>query len=154
MRFMLKGNLERRNLVLSKWNKTRTSINKFFKLSNGQWFKIIFSYKSSVNIWYETIVVANSKRQCNDCVHKTRLSPKVTYTRLTGNRLGLEAFKIALHELLKFEKTVKNTQINIIGASERLNEIYKYLKRYDYIQYEYEYEKNKKPVSMMYKKIK
>lgn len=137
---------------MDNWNKTKYEFNKFFKLSNGQWLKIIFSRKTKINIWFETIVVANSKRQCNDCVRKTEHSPKVTYSHSTGKKLGLEAFRIALHSLLEFEKTVHDTQINIVGASDRLNNVYRYLSRYGYIQYEYI--KNDKPVTMMYKKIK
>ena len=140
---------ERRKL--NKWNITREGISKFFLLNNNQWLKIVFSYTSSSNIWFETIVVANSKRECNDCVNKTENSPKVIYGHSTGKKIGLEAFKIALDELLKFEKTVHNVQINIVGASDRLNRIYKYLNRYGYL--EYNYIKNKKPVTMMYKKI-
>jgi len=136
---------------LNKWNINRTEIDRFFKLSNNQWLKIIFSYTSSSNIWFETIVVANSKRQCNDCVRRTEFSPKVIYGHSTGRKLGLEAFRIALNELLKFEKTVHNTQINIVGASDKLNKVYTYLNRYGYSQYDYI--KNNKPVTMMYKKI-
>lgn len=133
------------------WNIRRKEINKFFHLTNKQWMKIIFSYESSKNIWLMTIVVANSKRQCNDCIRKTELSPKVFYGKSTGRKLGLEPFRIALRELLKFEKTVCDTQINIVGASNRLNNIYKYLKRYGYK--EYKYIKFGKETSLMYKHI-
>jgi hypothetical protein len=138
-------------IKLNKYNIRRSELDKFFKLSNGQWLKVIFSYKTQHNIWFETIVVADTKRKCNDCIRKTEFSPKVKYGRSTGNKLGLEAFKIALKELLAFEQTIHNTQINIVGASDRLNSIYKYLKRYGYE--EYQYEKNGKLVSLMFKKI-
>ena len=88
---------------MNKWNKRRSEIDKFFKLSNGQWLKIMFSYKSLHNIWFQTIVVGNSKRQCNDCIRKTEFSPKVYYGKSKGNKIGLEAFKIAKDELLNFE---------------------------------------------------
>jgi len=136
---------------MNKWNKTRTEVSKFFKLSNDQWLKIVFSFKSQHNIWFETIVVANTKRKCNDCINKTEFSPKVIYGHSTGNKIGLEAFRIALKELLEFEKTIHNTQINIVGASERLTGIYKYLKRYGYEEYEYPYKSRTR--QMMYKKI-
>ncbi len=136
---------------MSKWNKTRSEISKFFKLSNGQWLKVVFSYKSEYNIWFETIVVSNTKRRCNDCLCKTEFSPKVTYGHSTGNKIGIEAFRIALKELLKFEKNIHNTQINIVGASERLINIYKYLKRFDYIEHEYLYKG--KPKQILYKMI-
>lgn len=135
----------------------RNGISKFFKLSNGQWLKILFTCSKDIysntsnNIWFETIVVANTKRKCNDCINKTEYSPKVIYGHSTGDKLGLEALEIALHELLEFEKCIHNTQINIVGASNRLNNVYKYLKRYGYI--EYDYIKNNKQVSLMYKKI-
>lgn len=115
---------------MNKWNKTRTEINKFFKLKNGQWLKISFSYKSKINIWFMSIVVANSKRQCNDCIRKTKHSPKVTYGHITGNRCGIEPFIIALRELLEFEKKVYNCEISVVGASERLSNIYRRLTRY------------------------
>jgi len=134
-----------------KWNKTRKGKDHFFKLKNGQWMKITFYYKKQCNIWFETIVVGNCKRECNDCIRKTEHSPKVLYGRPTGKNTGTEPLRLALDELLKFEKTVHNTQINIVGASDRLNKIYKYLSRYGYIQFDYI--KNKKPVTMMYKKI-
>lgn len=131
---------------INKWNKTRTEINKIFKLSNNQWLKIMFSYKSDYKIWFASIVVADTKRKCNDCFCKTELSPKVTYGRSTGKKIGIEAFKIALRELLEFEKTIHNTQINIVGASERLINIYRYLKRYGYIEYEYPWENRTKKI--------
>jgi hypothetical protein len=137
---------------MNKWNKSRKEIDKFFKLSNSQWIKIIFSYNSFHKVWFETIVVADTKRKCNDCVRKTEFSPKVKYGQATGKRIGIEPFKIALKELLKFEKTIHNTQINIVAASDRLLNIYKYLKRYGYIEYEYLY--NGKPRKILYKKIK
>lgn len=136
---------------MSKWNKNRTEISKFFKLSNNQWMKVIFSYKSQHNIWFETIVVANTKRKCNDCVTKTEYSPKVIYGHSTGNRIGIEAFRIALKQLLWFETTIHNTQINIVGASERLTGIYKYLKRYGYEEHKYPYKGKTRQI--MYKKI-
>jgi hypothetical protein len=113
-------------------NKTRTSVSRFFKLKNGQWLKIVFTYKSKINTWFMTIVVANSKRQCNDCINKTESSPKVTYGHITGNKCELEPFKIALKELLEFEKTVHNCEISVVGASERLSNIYRRLARYGY----------------------
>ena len=117
---------------MNKWNKTRTNVSRFFKLKNRQWLKIVFAYESKINIWFMTIVVANSKRQCNDCINKTELSPKITYRHLTGNKCGLEPFKIALKELLEFEKTVHNCEISVVGASERLSNIYRRLTRYGY----------------------
>lgn len=136
---------------MNKYNIRRSELDKFFKLSSGQWLKVVFSYQSQYKIWFQTIVVADTKRKCNDCIRKTEFSPKVKYGRVTGKKLGLEAFKIALRELLDFEKIVHNTQINIVGASDRLNNIYKYLSRYGYK--EYKYEKNGKLVSLMYKEI-
>jgi len=136
---------------MNKYNIRRSELDKFFKLSNGQWLKIVFSYKSKYKIWFETIVVADTKRKCNDCIRKTEFSPKVKYGRATGKKLGLEAFRIALKQLLWFETRIHNTQINIVGASDRLNSIYKYLKRHGYE--EYKYEKNGKMVSLMFKKI-
>ena len=135
----------------NKWNKRRRGIDKFFKLSNGQWLKIVFSYNSLHKVWFETIVVGNSKRQCNDCLRKTEFSPKVYYGQSIGRGVGLEAFKIARDELLKFEKTIYNTQINIVGASERLLNIYKYLKRYGYKEYIYNH--NEKQRQILYKII-
>lgn len=136
---------------MNKWNKNRTEINKFFKLSNGQWLKIVFSYKSLHNIWFETIIIGNTKRKCNDCLRKTEFSPKVYYGQSIGKGIGLEAFKIARDELLKFEKTIHNTQINIVGASERLINVYKYLKRYGYEEYTYDY--NGKNRLILFKRI-
>jgi hypothetical protein len=114
------------------WNKKRTENFKFFKLNNGQWLKIIFSYANEINVWFMTICVANSKRQCNDCTRKTEFSPKIFYGHITGNRLGLEALMISLRSLLEFEKTIKNCEIRIVGASDRLTNIYKRLTKYGY----------------------
>lgn len=138
---------------MSRHNIKYSERDKFFKLSNGQWLKVIFSYKTKCNEWIETIVVANTKRKCNDCVRKTEFSPKVNYGKLTGKKLGLEAFKISLTELLSFEKTVHNTQINIEGANDRLKNIYSYLKRYGYEEYQYQ-SKTGNIEFMMIKKIK
>jgi hypothetical protein len=80
-----------------------------------------------------TICVANSKRQCNDCTRKTEHSPKVFYGKTVGNKAGIEPFIISLKSLLEFEKIVStNTEIRIVGASDRLNNIYKRLMRYGY----------------------
>lgn len=76
---------------------------------------------------------ADKKRQCNDCIRKTELSPKKTYGRVTGNKLGLEALLIAKRELLSFEARIHDTKIKIFGASERLINIYeKALCKYNY----------------------
>ena len=121
------------NIKENKWNKHRNSLDKFFKLSNGQWLKIVFDYKKYFNSWYMDIVIAHSKRQCNDCIRKTELSPKKIYGHVTGNKLGIEALLIAKNELLKFENNISNSYIKIYGANERLINIYeRVLKRYDY----------------------
>lgn len=122
-------------------------INKFFKLSNGQFLKIMFSYKSSMNSWFMSICVANTKRQCNDCMRKTENSPKVLYGKITGKKLGTEALLIAKNELLKFETMINSTNIHIMSTSDRLAQIYKYLKRYGYK------EKRIAGKSIMYKTI-
>ena len=117
---------------LQDWNVNRLDIDKFFKLKNGQWLKIIFSYKSKINIWFMTICVANSKRQCNDCLRKSEYSPKSLYGHRTGNKTGLEPFIISLKSLLEFEKTIKKCEIRIVGVSDKLTNIYKRLTRYGY----------------------
>ncbi|CAB1242806.1 conserved hypothetical protein [Clostridiaceae bacterium BL-3] len=105
---------------------------KFFKLKNGQWLKILFSYCSNENVWYMTIVVSDSKRQCNDCIRKTENSPKVFFGQYTGRKAGLEPFIIALRELKTLEQTVSNCEIRVSGASSRLKNIYKWLIWYGY----------------------
>ena len=124
-------------------NVNRNTMGKFFKLSNGQYMKIIFSYKNSINTWLMTICVADTRRKCNDCINKTENSPKVLYGKATGKRLGVEALLIAKNELLDFEKVVKDTEIRIIGASDRLNNVYRYLKRYGYEEKEITYNDGK-----------
>ena len=119
---------------MSQWKIHRRYLDKFFKLSNGQYLKIRFSYASKLNAWNMDIVVANTKRKCNDCFNKTEFSPKVLYGKHTGHRIGVEALKIAKDELLKFEKRLHNTRINIFGASKQLDRVYMYLKRYGYTQ--------------------
>lgn len=117
----------------NKWNVRRKQIDKFFKLSNNQWLKIVFDYKSLNNSWCIDIVVSNSKRKCNDCMHKTEFSPKVIYGRTTGNKLGLEALLLAKRELLKFETRIHDTQIRVFGANKRLISIYeRALRKYNY----------------------
>ena len=130
----------------------KKSHGKFFKLSNGQYMKILFSYKKLINSWFMSICVADTKRMCNDCLNKTENSPKVLYGKATGKRLGVEALLIAKNELLDFEKVVKNTEIRIIGASDRLNNVYRYLKRYGYEEKEITYN-NGKVKNVMYKEI-
>lgn len=113
----------------------KKKIKKFIKLSNGQFLKIVFTYGKRDNIWGMDIVVANTKRKCNDCLCKTEYSPKIIYGKTTGNKLGLEALSIAKNELLDFEKHLTyKTNIKIIGASKRLKNVYRYLKRYGYIE--------------------
>lgn len=130
----------------------RYRLSKFFKLKNNQWLKILFSYNKKKNIWFISVVVANTKRLCNDCLNKSEFSPKLLYGKITGKRLGIEALKISLKELLHLEKYIHDTQINVIGANDRLSNCYKYLKRYGYKQFDYiKFGKN---VSLMYKKIK
>jgi len=139
MNFIVRGGF----FIEGKWNLTREGINKFFKLKNGQWLKIIFSYKSKVNIWFVTICVADSKRQCNDCMRKTEHSPKVLYGRSTGNKTGFEPLAIALKSLLEFENCIKNAEIRIVGASERLTKIYARLLKYGYKSRKITYNNNK-----------
>lgn len=115
-----------------KWNMTRAGLDKFFRLSNGQWLKIIFAYKTKINMWFVDIVVSNSKRQCNDCTRKTEHSPKILYGHRTGNKLGIEALMICLHSLLEFETNVKETTIRVTPASDSLGKVYRRLLRYGY----------------------
>jgi len=131
---------------LNKWNKTRNSINKFFRLKNKQWLKILFTYKNKTKAWHMSIVIANSKRQCNDCLNKTEFSPKILYGHSTGNKAGLEPLIISLKTLLWFETTVHNYEIVIIPASKRLNKIYSRLIRYGYKVKIIEYINKKKEV--------
>lgn len=119
-------------ITLDKWNITRTETNKTFILKNGQFMKIIFSYKNSDRDWHMSMVVANSKRQCNDCLRKTEFSPKILYGKKTGNKTGLEPMVIALNSLLEFEKTINNCGIIIQAASEKLHKIYSRLEKYGY----------------------
>lgn len=128
----------------------KKKISKFYKINN-QYLKIVFTYNTKYQVWFQNIVVAKTKRKCNDCIFKSEKSPKKLYGRCTGNKLGIQPFKIALKELLEFEKTVHNTQINIVGASQRLNDVYKYLSRYGYK--EYSYLKDGKTHTLMYKEI-
>ncbi|MFC0903923.1 hypothetical protein ACFHWD_04355 [Clostridium sp. MT-14] len=121
-----------RNNNIKNWNITRKGINRFFKLKNEQWLKIQFIYCSSQNVWLMIICVANSKRQCNDCMKKTENSPKILFGKCTGNKAGLEPFIISLKSLLEFEKTISNCEIRILGANSRLRNIYKRLTRYGY----------------------
>lgn len=108
---------------MNKWNKRKYSLSKFFQLSNGQWLKILFEYKN--NFWTMDIVVAKTKRQCNDCINKTEFSPKILYGKITGNKLGLEALLIAKRELLNFEKTLHyKTNIFIFAVDDRLLNVY------------------------------
>lgn len=130
----------------------KNKINRFIKLSNGQWLKIVFSYGKKCNIWGMDIIVADSKRKCNDCLSKSSKSPKIIYGKITGRNIGIEALKIAKDELLSFENNINyNTTIKIIGASKRLCKVYAYLKRYGYI----ERYSNKNGIEkvIMYKKI-
>ncbi len=110
----------------------KKSHGKFFKLSNGQYMKILFSYKKLINSWFMSICVADTKRMCNDCLNKTENSPKILYGKITGKKLGLEPLLIAKNELLELENLISNTEIRITGVSDRLNKSYKYLKRYGY----------------------
>lgn len=114
----------------------RTYLQEFIKLSNGQWMKITFLHwirrEKPSSCWAMSIVVANSKRQCNDCDRKTEMSPKVVYGQQTGRNLGIEPFKVALESLHEFEGLVNNCEIHITPASERLRKVYSYLKRYGY----------------------
>ena len=73
----------------------RNTMGKFFKLSNGQYMKILFSYKKLINSWFMSICVADTKRMCNDCLNKTENSPKILYGKITGKKLGLEPLLIA-----------------------------------------------------------
>ena len=73
--------------------------------------------------------------------------------RFNGNKCGLEAFTIALKELLEFEKTVYNCEISVVGASERLSNIYRRLTRYGY-SIDSTPRKNGKKRNILFKEIK
>jgi hypothetical protein len=126
-------------------------IQQFIKLSNGQWMKILFNHwirrEEPSSCWTMSIVVANSKRQCNDCLNKTEYSPKVIYGQQTGHKLGLEPFLIALKSLHEFEKLVDNCEIHITPANKKLKKTYSYLQRYGYKTIN---EKNKKIIYSKY----
>lgn len=131
------------------YNIKRRTLEKFFKMSNGQYLKIIFSYSRRFNIWNMDVIVASNKRQCNDCVRKSFKSPKKIYGQITGKGIGIEPFIIAKNELLKLETNLHTgSRINICGANDRLRYVYTYLKRYGYKQYTDGYGN-----SVMYKNI-
>jgi hypothetical protein len=50
----------------------RNRLQEFIKLSNRQWMKIEFIHwirkETPSSCWGINLVVANSKRQCNDCL--------------------------------------------------------------------------------------
>ena len=92
-----------------------------------------YEYKNILNGWFVIIILDNSKRECNDCLNKSSLSPKRIYGKITSRKLGLGISLIAKRELLKFEDRVNNTKILINGANERLQGIYeRALKKYGY----------------------
>ena len=92
-----------------------------------------YEYKNILNGWFFIIILANSKRECNDCLNKSSLSAKRIYGKITSRKLGLEILLISKRELLKFENRVNNTKILINGANERLQGIYeRALKKYGY----------------------
>jgi hypothetical protein len=113
----------------------KKGLQEFIQLKNGQYMKILYQYfknNRNTKIWGMDVIVANSKRMCNDCIRKTRNSPKNIYGHKTGRNLGLQPFKIALESLRNFEKTIDNGVIVIRPASKELEKIYLYLKKYGY----------------------
>lgn len=109
---------------------------KFFKLSDGKWLKIVFrlyhGYKQ--NSWYVTIVVAKTRRKCNDSIRKTAHSPKNLRYRSTGGKVGIEALRLALQEILNFETRLKiGDEIVIEGSDAKRQRVYAWLTRYSYV---------------------
>lgn len=62
-----------------------------------------YEYKNILNGWFFIIILANSKRECNDYLNKSSLSAKRIYGKITSRKLGLGISLIAKRELLKFE---------------------------------------------------
>ena len=117
---------------MKEYKKIKHGITKTIKLNN-RYMKIEFTHSKQFKMWFMTIVVSKSKRQCNDCLNKTESSPKLIYGQRTQNNLGIQPLVIALKELIQFEKTVEpGQQIRIIGASDRLKKIYTRLFKYGY----------------------
>ena len=65
-----------------------------------------YEYKNILNGWFFIIILANSKRECNDYLNKSSLSAKRIYGKITSRKLGLEILLISKRELLKFENIV------------------------------------------------
>lgn len=82
------------------------------------------------------IVVAKSKRKCNDHHYKTRKSPKKLKNKSTNHKQNsIEVLSTSLKSLLQFENTLsKGSCIRIEGSDEQRIHVYSRLLKYGYIQ--------------------
>lgn len=110
------------------WNRRNRSFDKFFLLSNGQYLKIDFR-EYDKEYWNVSIVIADSKRKCNDALRKSFSSPKNIYGRVTGTGTNVgEILRIAKSSVKNFEEWVshhnRGKKIRIYAANHRLMKIY------------------------------
>jgi hypothetical protein len=116
-------------------------IKEWYQLSNGYWLKILYTYQHyqenhNYGTWLMDIVVAKTKRQCNDHYCKTRNSPKKLKNKSSNHKQNsIEALSVSLKSLLQFEKTLPiGNSIRIEGSDEQRIHVYSRLLKYGYIQ--------------------
>jgi hypothetical protein len=116
-------------------------LKEWHQLSNGYWLKILYTYQHyqenhNYGVWLMDIVVAKTKRNCNDHYCKTKKSLKKLKNKSTNHKQNnVEALSISLKSLLQFEKTLpKGSSIRIEGSDNQRIHVYSRLLKYGYIQ--------------------
>ncbi|MCT4612250.1 MAG: hypothetical protein N4A47_02650 [Clostridia bacterium] len=100
--------------------------------NNGKYLKTVFEYNKLKNMWDAYIVCANTKRDCNDCIRKSELSPKVFYGQKTGskNSGNINIFEKYISEFIKSHPDAK---IAVKPVSKRLIDKYSFVLNYGFI---------------------
>lgn len=116
--------------------------------NDKQTVKTEFVYNKHLGFWSGYIVCGENKRQCNDCLHKTKLSPKSFFGKKTG-KTNSNNMEIFLKSINRFCNLKQSYILRIKPINKYLFNKYSFLLDYGfYVSY------NDKNIDGYYEKIK
>jgi hypothetical protein len=102
--------------------------------NRNQIVKTEFSYNKNLKSWLAFIVCSQSKRKCNDCLHKTKSSPKCFFGKKTGKK-KTNNMQIFLKNILTFDSLLSHYKLRVTPYNQYLTGKYKFLIEYGFKLY-------------------
>lgn len=116
--------------------------------SNNQFVKVEFNYNSCLKSWLAFIVCSNSKRKCNDGLHKSKKSPKNLLGKRTGKHHS-NNMNIFLEKIKQFDEIIPKYNLRVTPCNKYLTDKYNFL-----LDSGFKLEYNDKNINGYYEKMK